>query len=81
MLAGRPVGSTTAAGTAPPWPRTKGFRERKLTVPRAPGAERRARNKPKPLQQVKCEQELEISRREDEAAFTRRFALRKVSLP
>lgn len=77
---GRPVGSTTAAGSAPRRPRTKGFRERKLTVPRAPGAQKRAQNRPKPLRQVKQEQELEITRREDEAAFTRRFTLQKVGM-
>jgi hypothetical protein len=49
-------------------------------VPIAPQFEARARRRPKPLAQVKLEQELEIRRRDEDAAFCRRFAARKVLL-
>jgi hypothetical protein len=75
--AGREIDTSSPAAARARRARTKGFRERKLTVPRAPGIQRRALLRPKPLSQVNAEQELELHRREHEAAFTRRFAQRK----
>ena len=50
------------------------------TIPLAPQMEARAAARAKPIVQVKLEQELELRRREDEAAFTRRFAAKPVRL-
>lgn len=47
-------------------------------MPVAPELQIRAQNRPKPIQQVKLEQSLEVERREGEAAYARRFAACKV---
>lgn len=51
----------------------KSFQARAATVPVAPKLQSRAEMRPKALQHVKLEQSLEISRREVEAAYARRF--------
>ena len=58
-------------GSVPPFSHTP-------TVPCAPRMEARAAALAKPIVQVKLEQELELRRREDEAAFTRRFVAKPV---
>eukprot|EP00892_Ulva_mutabilis_P002454 jgi/Ulvmu1/12209/UM085_0073.1 len=76
---GRSLHGAAGSGTWQLQRSANSFQERELTVPVAPQMQMRAQLRPKPTQQVKLEQDIELARREGEAAYARRFA--KVRCP